>query len=46
VGEIGLRVDVRKGIRVEGKGVELIPLEVHEVRKKKREERSTRKAEP
>jgi hypothetical protein len=37
--EIGLRVEVAKGIRVEGAGVNLIPCEAHEERRKKRENR-------
>jgi hypothetical protein len=45
VGAIGLRVEVAKGTRVERKGVGLIPAEVHEVRRRKKEERRTRKAE-
>jgi hypothetical protein len=39
VGEIGLRVDVAKGMRVEEIGVEAIPCEVHEARRKEKEER-------
>jgi hypothetical protein len=34
VGEIGLRVEVVKGMRVEGRGVDEIPCEIQEVRRK------------
>jgi hypothetical protein len=42
---LGFLVDVANGIRVEGKGVELPPLEVQEVASKKREGSKTLMAE-
>jgi hypothetical protein len=44
VGESGIGVEVRKGIRVEGRGVELI-FGVQEVRSKRKEKRSAKKVE-
>jgi hypothetical protein len=38
-------VEVAKGTRVEGRGVEVIPREVQEVRRKYAEERRMRRAE-
>jgi hypothetical protein len=45
VGEIGLRVEVEKGMGVEGRGVEVIPCGVHEARRKRKEERRRKAAD-
>jgi hypothetical protein len=44
VGKIEPRVEVGKGMRVEGRGVEVIPREMHEVRRRRKVERRRRKA--